>query len=123
MSEVTETTNEAALKEAHRLSKLRDAALRLYSNPDFKTVVLEGYFLHEAAQHVLNASNPQLTQPQRDDILSMALAAGHFKRFLSITVQKGDWAKGQIPAIEQDIEDDRVEALTGERPEREDVEE
>ncbi len=111
------------VEEAKRLAKVRDAALRLHQNPDFKLVVLEAYFRDEAALNAMNASNPTLTREQREDILSMAMAAGHFKRFLSICVQKGNWGEGQISRIEQEMEDNRVEELTGVRPEHEDDDE
>lgn len=119
MSEVNDILADQ-ISESKRLMKIRDAALRLHQNPDFKTVVLEAFFRDEAALQVMNASNPTLTREQREDILSMAMAAGHFKRFLSICVQKGNWGEGQIPRIEQEMEDNRVEELTGIRPEYED---
>lgn len=123
MSEVENDILNDQINESKRLIKVRDAVLRLHQNPDFKTVVLESYFRDECALQAMNASNPTLTREQREDILSMAMAAGHFKRFLSICVQKGNWGEGNIPRIEQEMEDNRVEELTGSRPEYEDEDE
>lgn len=109
---------QSQIEECKRMDQMADAVLRLNQNPDFKLVVEQGYFLHEAARHAKSASNPALSQIQRDDILSMAMAAGHFERFLSVIVQKGNWGKGQIERLDQEIENERYREVHGD-PEEE----
>lgn len=112
MSEVQVTIEqlELQLESSKEQVELRNAAQRLWENRDFKKVILEGFMLHECARYAQQAGNPAMSREDRDDALQLALAAGHLKRFLSVTIQMGNNAESQIKAIEDALDEDRAEA-------------
>lgn len=112
MSEVNTEIQELQqyIKEQKTLADAADAAVRLFDNPDFKFLILDGFCLHEAARYVQEAGDPALTPVQRQDALNIAQASGHLKRFLSVTVQMGNTASRQIREAEAAIEQARAEA-------------
>lgn len=85
-------------KHALEAIALKDAAIRLSENRDFKTIFQEGYFYKEAARMAQLGSDPALTKDQREDATDMAKATGHCKRYLSMIVQ-------QAAVVERDMEE------------------
>jgi hypothetical protein len=110
MSEVSEV---AALEQQHSDAKLlverRQMALRLSKNRDFRTLILDGFCLHDAARYAQCSADPALNAEQRADSLNMAQASGHLKRFLSLTVQMGAHAERELPNIDQALLEARAE--------------
>lgn len=100
---------EAQLEGAKQLVERREIALRLYSNADFRKLILEGFCLHDCAQFAQNSSDPSLGEKERADALAMSQAAGHLRRFLSMTAQMGYVAQHDIPKIEDAILQARAE--------------
>lgn len=88
----------------------RDAALRLFNNPDFKLVIVEGFMLHEAARYVQTSCDPSLDADKRADALALAQASGHLKRFMSVTVQMGNHAEHELPSLDSALEEARAES-------------
>jgi hypothetical protein len=107
MSEVFDL--ERQLAENQQIVKLRDAALKLGNNPEFKSLILERFCVQECARYAHSSADPALTAEQRADALNMAQAAGHLRRFLSITVQMGNHAERNIGDLEDAIEEARQE--------------
>ncbi len=103
MSEVEALTKQK--EDAIYYMELRDAARRLYINPDFKKLILEEYLLHECARYGQMSANPVLTKEQREDALLICQSAGAFKRFMSAVIQKGNHGESQKEALEQAIID------------------
>lgn len=100
---------ERQLTEAQDIVKLRDIALKLYSNAEFKSLILDRFCVQECARYAQSSADPALTSEQRADALNMAQAAGHLRRFLSITVQMGNHAERQVPDLHDAIEEARQE--------------
>lgn len=98
------------ITERKTLSDMADAAVRLYSNPDFKSLILNGFCLVEAARYAQESGDPMLTADQRADALNMAQASGHLKRFLSLTVVMGNTATRDIRQAEAALVEARSEA-------------
>lgn len=107
MSEVFDL--ERQLAENQQIVKLRDTALKLYGNPEFKSLILDRFCVQECARYAHSSADPALTAEQRTDALNMAQAAGHLRRFLSITVQMGNHAERQIGDLEDAIVEARQE--------------
>jgi hypothetical protein len=101
---------ERQLTEAQEQVKLRDTALKLYTSPEFKSLILDRFCTQECARYAQSSADPALTVEQRADALNMAQAAGHLRRFLSVTVQMGYQAAGQITDLEDAILEARQEA-------------
>jgi hypothetical protein len=107
MSEVAAL--EYNLEQYKELSALRDAAVRLHSNPDFKKLILDKFMVQECARYAHTSADPSMSAESRQDALAMAQASGHLKRYLSVVVQMGNGAAGQISDLEARIEEARIE--------------
>ena len=97
------------LKTAKELATRRELALKLQDNREFKQLILKDFCVEECARYAQASADPALTAEQRADALALAQAAGHLRRFLSVTVQMGYTAKNEIPQIEVAIEELRQE--------------
>jgi len=100
---------EDQLKDAKTLVKRRDAAVRLASNRDFKSLILDEFCVQECARYAQNSANPALNASDRADSLAIAQAAGHLRRYLSVVVQMGAVAEKEIGQIEEAIDEARSE--------------
>lgn len=99
---------EQQLIESKTLNDARQMAIRLRQNPDFKKLILDGFCLTEAARFVQVSGDPAISAEERADALAMAQASGHFKRFLSVTIQMGAHAERTMPELEMAIEEERA---------------
>ncbi len=106
---VTANELEQQLAGAKRIAELGDIAIKLNSNRDFRKLILEEFCVNECARYAQESADPALTPMQRADALAMAQAAGHLRRFLSITILKANTADSQISQIEEAIEEVRAE--------------
>ncbi len=109
MSEVTIHELEEHIDNQKILVNMRDAAIRLSENKDFKKLILDGFCLTEAARYAQESGDPSLTPAQRADAMNMAQASGHLKRFLSITIVMGNTAARNISQSEDQIDQIRAE--------------
>lgn len=107
MSQVTQLENQLA--SAKELVRRRNLALRLATIPEFKELILDEFMVKEAARYVHSSADPALKAEERADALNMAQAAGHLKRFLSVTVQMGAHAERELVSLEDAIQEARVE--------------
>lgn len=55
------------------------------------------------------AGDPIMDPQQRADAQQMSMAAGHFKRFLSVTTQRGNAGAANIVKIESELDELRAE--------------
>lgn len=112
MSEVAAKIQELEVfkKDCKQTAEFADAIVRLQDNPDFRKVINEGFFLHQAARYAQESGDPMLTAVQRQDALNIAQASGHLKRFLSVSVQMGNEADRSIANADEQIEQLRSEA-------------
>jgi hypothetical protein len=101
---------ESQLETAKELIDRRNLALRLSNNRDFKKLILEDFCVKEAARLVSESGDPVLDPQQRADALAMAQAAGHLRRFLSMTFQMGASAAGDIEDLEEALAEARAES-------------
>lgn len=102
----------SALEEQRSNAKLlierSQMAMRLEQNHDFKKLILENFCVEECARYARESASPALDAQSRADALALAQAAGHLKRFLSVTVQKGFAAQNEMPDLEEAIEEARA---------------
>jgi hypothetical protein len=96
-------------EDAKAFMARRDTALRLYDNPDFKKLILKEFCVEECARYVHTSADPALKPENRADALALAQAAGHLRRWLSVVVQMGNQAEGQLQSLDQAIEEARQE--------------
>lgn len=107
MSEVTALENQ--LEGIKELTERRERALRLSNNADFKKLILDEFCTAECARYAQASADPALKENERADALAMAQAAGHLRRFLSVTVQMGHQAESQMVDLENALAEARAE--------------
>lgn len=105
---------EAQLAEAKENMERRAIALKLYNNPDFKKLILDEFCTKDCARYAQQSADPALNDRQRADALALAQAAGHLRRFLSVTVSLGNQGEQLRESLEQAIVEARQEEEAGE---------
>ena len=100
MSEVIKHL-EAQIADSHVRIKQRDAAIRLFDQPDFKSLVLEYFGKDECVRYLTASTDPGLTPAQRADALALAQAPGLLRRFLPH--EDEGWRVLRAPEQEQRI--------------------
>lgn len=95
-------------KKAKELVELRNSALRLHNNRDFRKLILDYFCVQECSRYAHASADPSLDAAARADALALAQAAGHLKRFLSVVVQMGHNAERDITQIDETIEELRL---------------
>lgn len=109
MSEVNIAQLEKNIEQQKLLVEMRDAALRLGENRDFRKLILNGFCTTEAARYVQESGDPLLEPNERADALAMAQASGHLKRFIAVTINMGNTAANNIRQSEEEIDAIRAE--------------
>lgn len=87
----------------------RDEVLKLYDNDKFKSLILEGFCRDDAARCVAAAGNPGTPERDEKQLLGMAMAGGHLKRYLMTIIQQGDQAENEITQVDEIIDELRAE--------------
>ncbi|MGQ0565585.1 MAG: hypothetical protein ACT4OK_11010 [Gemmobacter sp.] len=87
---------EITIEQAKEAVETGKAAQRLYSNPDFKALIVDGYFLKEAARLALLHGDPGLRADIKGAVLDEMKGPGALKRYLSLLVQRGRAAEDEI---------------------------
>lgn len=107
---------EQQVKDNAKLIKLAENVRRLNENRDFKALIHDEYLEKEAARLVQLSGDPRLNAEQRADALAMAVATGHLKRFLNVTIQIGEAAaKDNVDCREAIDELEQEEAAEAEQ--------
>lgn len=75
---------------------LRDAAIRLATNREFKKLILEYYIVEDVARLVSQSVDLSLTAEQRGEAALLAQGGGLLKNFLRVVVQQGDQAERDL---------------------------
>jgi chaperonin cofactor prefoldin len=107
---------ELSMEQAKKLVVNAQTAERLSQNPDFKKLVMEGYFVEEAARLALLLTDPTtVTTPHRKEMVMNALiGVGGLKQHLSAVIQMGRQAENDLVEMGETIEELRQEDADGE---------
>ena len=100
---------EGQLADAKELVARKDRVIRLSNNNDFKSIIMDEFCVRECARYAQSSADPALGENERADALAMAQAAGHLRRFLSVVIQMGRQAEGQMHSIEEALVEARAE--------------
>lgn len=103
---------EQQLSDAKQQMERAKSAIRLYSNKDFRKLIIEGFCRDDSARFVAQSADPALSPEQQKDALNLAQAGGHLRRFLSAQVQLGATAERELADLEAELDEARVEAET-----------
>jgi hypothetical protein len=80
---------------------------RLYANHDFIAVIVNGFGRDDAVRYMQEAGDPMLDERERADSLAIAMASGHLKRYLAITLQRANIAERTVHDIDDALLDAR----------------
>lgn len=95
---------ELNIAEAKEIVALGDALVRLYSNRDFKAVILDGYFRTEAARLVMGKAHPQVARPDVQACFLKSIdAIGELGQYFNKVRQQADMAGQAIDADRQTL--------------------
>lgn len=97
--------------EMVQLVEFKDAILRLSENTDFRHIIEKEFMTEDALRLARGIGDPSLDTKQQADMISMAAASGHLKRFLSARVQMGFQAERNIEEIDEQLEELRKEGI------------
>lgn len=100
---------EAQKDQARELVELRDLAVKLSNNREFRKLIRDHWMVTEAARYVQISADPSLKADERADALAMAQATGHLKRWLSVTIRMGNIAEDEINGLDEALAEARAE--------------
>lgn len=100
---------ELTIVEARKMAKRGEQAKRLASTKDFKDLIMDGYFVDEAARLVHMSSEPTISEDIRNTIVRDMAGPGALKRYFSTIVRMGDMAAQEIEESQETLEELRIE--------------
>lgn len=100
---------ELSIEAAKEMVARGELAVKLANNSAFKKLVLDGYFVDEAARLVHLFSDPNLNDEQRAMVERDLIGIGAFKRYLQTVRQIGQMAEREISDAEYELEGLRME--------------
>lgn len=100
---------ELSIEEARRIIDRGKMAEKLASNREFKKLILEGYFVDEAARMAHLYSDPNLSDQDREYLLRDMAGIGALKRHLRALVAMGHAAQSDLSEAEMTLEEIRRE--------------
>jgi hypothetical protein len=107
---------EVSAEHARQMVERREMVMKLSKNREFRKIILEGYFVDEAAR-LVSIAGEQSHKPHRDEIFDSIKAISHCRQFLSTIVQMGNIAQGELESNEEYLAE-----LRGEHTPESDVE-
>jgi uncharacterized protein (UPF0147 family) len=102
---------ELSINEARKMVERGRMAEELSMNSAFKKLVLDGYFVEEAARLVHLSSDPNLPENIRNVVTRDMAGPGAFKRYLSALVQMGHMAAQEISDAQHTLDEIRQDEL------------
>lgn len=120
MSNAAQTTQdleniELSIEEAKRKIARKDALVRLEKNPDFKTIVAEGFLETHAIRQVMLKAHPGMQSEAQQKMLDQQITAvGQLKQFFIAVFTEGMNAESALAADEETREQLLAEDLTNE---------
>lgn len=104
---------EITIDQAREEIEIGEALHRLLDNPDFKTVILEGYGKREAARLTMLTAEPNFTKEQREDTHQSLRAIGEFFMYLRVREGVARQARQDLDAHLNTLEEVHQEQAQG----------
>lgn len=92
---------EVSMEEAKKVLALGEAIKRLRTNPDYKLVVTEEYFLQEASRLTMLTAEPNFDDTRKANVQAAIRGIGEFRQFLMILERNAEMAREAIYQAEQ----------------------
>lgn len=100
---------EMSIEAAKEMVARGELTEKLAKNPAFKKLVLDGYFVDEAARLAHLVSDPNLSEEQRAMVNRDLIGIGAFKRYLQTVRQLAGMASREIADAEYELDALRAE--------------
>lgn len=100
---------EVSIEEAKKFVARADDVRTLSDNPSFKRLVMEGYFVQEAARLAHLSSDPTIDEKIRGFVMRDMAGPGSLKRYFQTIINMGNSAASEIRQSEEALEDIRSE--------------
>lgn len=98
---------EVSLEQARKVVAFGEAIRRLENNPDFRKVILEGYFKDEAVRLTMLTAEMNLKPEAREAVMHGIRAIAECRQFLQNRVAFSDMAAKEIEDfLEMQVEED-----------------
>ena len=98
-------------EKLEELVRFRNMAEKLSRNKEFRDLILQRFMVDECAKYAQVSGDPAVGEVGRADALAMAQAAGHLKRFLSVTMRMGNQAEHDLISTNEAIEEARANSV------------
>ena len=98
------------LDEANEKIDAGESLLRLRRNKDFKRLIEKGYLNDEALRLVAARANPNLTEQQRESLVTQIDGIAHFQNFMNLILQEAHYFEDVKREYENSlsVDDDEV---------------
>jgi hypothetical protein len=88
---------ELSIKQAHELIDKANTLKRLINNPDFISIVTEGYFEKEPSRLVLLKADPNMQGDKEQKMLDKSIdAIGYLRQYFVAIMQTGRMAEASL---------------------------
>lgn len=105
--------------EAHRatceaIASHGESAKRLADNPDFKNLIMQGYFVDEPHSLADKIASGKFNEKSEASMFEQLRSIGHLRTFLSDIIEKGHLAEDELKGLEEAREAAILEEAGGE---------
>lgn len=99
--ELTLEQYEEAKESLTLIIERAEAAKRLAANPDFKSLVLDGYMTDEPKRLAELMASGRLPAQAMDGCIEGVKSIGHFRNFMKMFMEQGHMATDELAALEE----------------------
>lgn len=110
MTEIEEI--ELSIEDAKKIVTKGEMAEKLYTNPEFEALILEGFMKEEVLRMTSLMSDPNIPETFRECVKRDLHGPATLRRYLQTLVQMGRAAQNEIEGHEETIDDIREEQGT-----------
>lgn len=100
---------EISIEEAKKVVARANDIRTLCENPIFKKLVMDGYFVQEAARLAHLSSDPSIDEKIRGYVLRDLAGPGAFKRYIQTLINMGNAARNELAMSEEALDELRAE--------------
>lgn len=105
---------ELSIEQAKAMIKKGEIALRLSKNKDFRELIMDDYFVDEAARLTHLFSDPSMQDDAKQAMIQNDLRGiGGLKRYLQVTIRMKQMAEDSLPNHEETLDELRLEESEG----------
>lgn len=90
-------------KQLEHQIAVKDAIVRLVSNPDFEKVILKAYLQEEALRAISNSIQNTLHQDNVDQSIAKAQATAYLRQWFDLAIKSGQNAENELRDVNDSL--------------------